>query len=47
MHRADALRNALIPVSTVFAGDADADVVGLTGYRVDPPVLDEWVIGFA
>lgn len=45
--RADALRNVLIPISTVFAGDTDAYIAGLTGYRADPPALDEWVIGFA
>ncbi|WOF24479.1 Fic family protein [Microbacterium betulae] len=47
LRRADALRNALIPISTVFAGDTDAYIAGLTGYRADPPALDEWVIGFA
>ena len=47
LRRADALRNALIPISTVFAGDTDAYIAGLTDYRSDPPALDEWVIGFA
>jgi Fic family protein len=47
LRRADALRNVLIPISTVFAGDTDAYIAGLTGYRTDPPALDEWVIGFA
>ncbi|WP_150463114.1 Fic family protein [Nesterenkonia ebinurensis] len=47
LRRADALRNALIPISAVFAGDTDAYIAGLTGYRADPPALDEWVIGFA
>lgn len=47
LRRADALRNALIPISTVFAGDTDAYIAGLTGYRADSPALDEWVIGFA
>ncbi|MBF9337278.1 Fic family protein [Microbacterium lacticum] len=47
LRRGDALRNALIPISTVFAGDTDAYIAGLTGYRADPPTLDEWVIGFA
>ncbi len=47
LRRADALRNALIPISTVFAGDTDAYIAGLTDYRADPPALDEWVIGFA
>ncbi|MDR6868227.1 Fic family protein [Microbacterium resistens] len=47
LRRADALRNALIPISTVFAGDTDAYIAGLTGYRAGPPALDDWVIGFA
>lgn len=47
LRRADALRNALIPISTVFAGDTDAYIAGLTDYRADPPALNEWVIGFA
>ena len=45
--RADALRNTLIPISTVFAGNPDRYIAGLTDYRSDPPRLDEWVIGFA
>lgn len=47
LRRADALRNVLIPISTVFAGDADSYIGGLTGFRQDPPRLDDWVIGFA
>ncbi|WP_422934533.1 Fic family protein [Sinomonas sp. P47F7] len=47
LRRADALRNALIPISTVFAGDTDSYIAGLTDYRADPPKVDEWVIGFA
>ncbi|MRH29600.1 winged helix-turn-helix transcriptional regulator [Microbacterium sp. SYP-A9085] len=47
LRRADALRNALIPISTVFAGDTDSYIAGLTDYRADPPRLDEWVTGFA
>jgi len=47
LRRADALRNTLIPISTVFAGDTDSYLAGLTGYRADPPLLDEWVAGFA
>ena len=47
LRRADALRNTLIPISTVFAGDTDSYIAGLTDYRADPPKLDEWVIGFA
>ncbi|MFT4137203.1 Fic family protein [Microbacterium sp.] len=47
LRRTDALRNILIPISTVFAGDTDSYVGGLVGYRADPPALDDWVIGFA
>ncbi|HEY5225067.1 MAG TPA: Fic family protein [Microbacteriaceae bacterium] len=47
LRRADALRNTIIPISTVFAGDTDSYIAGLNGYRADPPQLDEWVIGFA
>jgi Fic family protein len=47
LRRADALRNTLIPISTVFAGNTDAYIAGLTGYRADPPALDDWVIAFA
>lgn len=47
LRRADAVRNVLLPISTVFAGDTDAYIGGLTAYRADPPALDEWVIGFA
>ncbi|MDR5698808.1 Fic family protein [Agromyces aerolatus] len=45
--RADALRNTLIPISTVFAGDTNAYIAGLTAFRADPQRLDDWVIGFA
>ncbi len=47
LRRGDALRNTLIPVSTVFAGDTDAYLAGLTAFRADPPQLDEWVTAFA
>ncbi|HAM27890.1 MAG TPA: Fic family protein, partial [Microbacteriaceae bacterium] len=47
LRRADALRSTLIPISTVFAGDTDSYIAGLTAYRADPPGVDEWVIGFA
>jgi Fic family protein len=47
LRRADALRNTLIPISTVFAGDKDAYLKGLTAYRAEPSRLDDWVIGFA
>jgi Fic family protein len=47
LRRADAVRNTLIPISTVFAGSTDAYISGLTAFRADPPALDEWVIGFA
>lgn len=47
LRRTDALRNTLIPISTVFAGDIDAYLAGLTAFRKDPPRLDDWIIGFA
>jgi Fic family protein len=47
LRRADALRNTLIPISTVFAGDTDAYLAGLTAFRADPPRLDDWILGFA
>ncbi|SDS80802.1 Fic family protein [Microterricola viridarii] len=47
LRRADALRNTLIPISTVFAGDKDRYIAGLTAYREIPSRLDEWVIAFA
>ena len=47
LRRADALRNILIPISTVFAGDTSAYIAGLTAFRADPPQLDDWVIAFA
>ncbi|MFB9959788.1 Fic family protein [Agromyces bracchium] len=47
LRRADALRNSLIPISTVFAGDTDRYIAGLTAYREIPSRLDDWVIGFA
>jgi Fic family protein len=45
--RADALRNVLIPISTVFAGDTDAYLDGLDAYREIPPRHDDWIIGFS
>ncbi|WP_066904831.1 Fic family protein [Millisia brevis] len=47
LRRTDALRHILIPISTVFAGDANAYIGGLTGYRQNPPRVDDWVIGCA
>lgn len=47
LYRADALRNILIPISTVFAGDTDAYIAGLTAFRADPPNLDDWIVAFA
>jgi Fic family protein len=47
LHRADALRNILIPISTVFAGDTGAYIAGLAAFRADPPQLDDWIIAFA
>ncbi|WP_259460184.1 Fic family protein [Microbacterium sp. AG1240] len=47
LSRTDALRNVLIPISTVFAGDTDAYLAGLTAYRQIPPYTDDWIIGFS
>ncbi|QAV69735.1 Fic family protein [Salinibacterium sp. UTAS2018] len=47
LRRTDALRNTLIPISTVFAGDVNDYVAGLTAFREDPPRLDDWIIAFA
>lgn len=47
LRRTDALRNVLIPISTVFAGNTNAYIAGLSGYRAQPPLIDDWVIGFA
>ncbi len=47
LRRTDALRNTLIPISTVFAGDTDAYIAGLGAFRENPPRVDDWIIGFA
>lgn len=47
LRRADALRHTLIPISTVFAGNVEAYIGGLTAYRQGPSRLDDWVIAFA
>ncbi|NQX12701.1 Fic family protein [Microbacteriaceae bacterium VKM Ac-2855] len=47
LRRADAVRNVLIPISTVFAGNTDGYIRGLSAFRTEPPQLDEWVVGFA
>lgn len=47
LRRADALRNILIPISTVFAGQTDRYIEGLTAYRSGGEGIDQWVIGFA
>jgi len=47
LKRTDALRNTLIPISTVFAGDTNAYINGLNVFREIPSRVDEWVIGFA
>lgn len=47
LRRSDAVRNTLIPISTVFAGDTDSYLAGLTAFRAEPQALDDWVIGFA
>lgn len=47
LRRADALRNTLIPISTVFAGDTNAYIRGLTAFREEPSQLDDWIMGFS
>jgi Fic family protein len=47
LKRSDAVRNILIPISTVFAGNTTSYIAGLTDYRAEPPRLDSWVIAFA
>ncbi|MBH0129345.1 Fic family protein [Salinibacterium sp. NK8237] len=47
LRRTDALRNTLIPISTVFAGDVNDYIAGLTAFRQDPPRVDDWIIAFA
>lgn len=47
LKRSDAIRDVLVPVSTVFASDTDAYIGGLTSFRRDPADLDGWVISFA
>ena len=46
LRRGDALRNILIPISTVFAGRTDDYLGGLTAFRDQPQRLDDWIIGF-
>lgn len=47
LRRSEAVRNILIPISTVFAGNADSYIAGLTSFREIPSLLDQWVISFA
>lgn len=47
LRRGDAVRNTLIPISTVFAGLTDEYIRGLTAYRATPARVDDWVIGFS
>jgi Fic family protein len=47
LRRSDAVRNVLIPISTVFAGDIASYLNGLGAYRSEPQRLDDWVTGFA
>ncbi|WP_129660480.1 Fic family protein [Rothia halotolerans] len=47
LRRTDALRNTLIPISMVFAGDTNAYLAGLMAFRGAPPDLDAWVTAFA
>jgi len=45
LKRSDALRNILVPISTVFAGDTNAYIAGLTAFRAGD--VDTWVQSFA
>lgn len=47
LRRGDAVRNVLVPISTVFANDTDAYIDGLTTFRSGPEALDGWIISFA
>lgn len=47
LKRSDALRNILIPISTVFAARTDGYIRGLTAFRQSPPCIDDWVIDFS
>ena len=46
LRRCGATSHILIPISTVFAGNTNEYIHGLTSYREIPPNLDAWVIGF-
>ncbi|CAO1650199.1 Fic family protein [Salinibacterium sp. NYA9b] len=45
LKRSDALRNILVPISTVFAGNKDSYIDGLTDFRADR--VDDWIVGFS
>ncbi|QKT06930.1 Fic family protein [Gordonia sp. X0973] len=45
LRRADAVRHAIVPISSVFAADADSYIAGLTAFRAGD--VDAWVTGFA
>ena len=45
LRRGDAVRDILIPISTVLSADADAYIAGLTAFRAGR--VDEWVRAFA
>lgn len=47
LRRSDALRNILVPISTVFAGDTNAYISGLGAFRSKPQRLDDWIVGFS
>lgn len=46
LRRAEVTRNALVPVSTVFAAHTDQYLGGLTAIRAENPVYDGWILGF-
>ena len=47
LRRTDALRHVLIPISTIFAGNTNSYIEGLTAFRAEPARLDDWIISFA
>lgn len=46
LKRDGAVRNILIPISTVFAANKDAYIHGLTSYRAEDSNLEPWITGF-
>lgn len=46
LRRRDAVRNTLIPVSTVFAAHTSTYLDGLAAFRAEKPDIDRWVSSF-